>query len=84
MLFKIEVRVSKKSNVPDAEAAKIWSDAQHSGILCLVHVRVGKTFELEVDAEDAQDAEVVATLMCMNLLANHNIEDHTIVSVRPG
>ena len=41
-------------------------------------VRVGRAIELEVDADSASDAEVLAQRMCEKLLANPVTEDFRI------
>lgn len=84
MLFKIELAVTLKRQVPDPAAMEILQKLASYGFDCVQSVQTGKLFQIELDANTENDARDAAEIMCMNLFVNHNIEEHRIVSVRKG
>ena len=74
-LFQAKVFVHLRPSVldPAGEAAK--SASKRLGIDGVKQIRIGKSIELEIEAENKEDAQSKIELMSDRLLANPVIED---------
>ncbi len=70
------VRVTLRPVVNDPAGLSIADALRHLGFEGVESVRVGKYFELELDAPDRAAAEGRVDEMCRRLLANPVIEDY--------
>ena len=64
-----------KPLVHDPQGLAVLDRLNTLGFAAARRVRVGKRIEVEVEAPNASNAEVLATEMCERLLANPVIED---------
>jgi phosphoribosylformylglycinamidine synthase len=74
----VTVLVTLKPGVLDAEGRQVERALRELGYDQVAEVRTGKVIELELDAEDAEGARLVAQEMCEKLLANPVIEQYEI------
>lgn len=74
--MKITVFVTPKKNVLDPQGAAV-EHAMHSlDFTSAANVRVGKTVEFEVEAEDTPAFRASLDKLCHDLLSNPIIEDY--------
>lgn len=75
-VVKVTVFVTPKKNVLDPQGAAV-SHAMHSlGFPSASDVRVGKTVEFNLDAEDTPELRAQLDKICDGLLSNPVIEDY--------
>jgi phosphoribosylformylglycinamidine synthase len=74
--FKAEVFVVLKALVNDPEGLVIRDALRTIGYNEVTSVRSGKYLTIELEAEDAAEAEARLTQMCDKLLANPVIEEY--------
>jgi phosphoribosylformylglycinamidine synthase PurS subunit len=74
--FTAEVFVVLKPLVNDPEGLVIRDALRTIGFNEVTSVRSGKYLTIEMDAEDAAEADARATQMCDKLLANPVIEEY--------
>jgi phosphoribosylformylglycinamidine synthase len=77
-MFLAEVRVGFKQGVADPEGANTRKALQLLGFHEVEEVRSAKTFEIEIDAPDAQQARSSVEAMCDELLANPVVNEYEI------
>lgn len=82
MIFAVEVVVALKSVVNDPQGLVVRDGLHRLGFGSVRSVRVGKSIELEVEADNEADAREQVERMCEQLLRNTVIEDSRIESVR--
>ena len=82
MIYSVEVIVALKPVVNDPQGLVVRDSLRRLGFSGVHAVRVGKHIELEVDAENEQDARDQVERMCEQLLRNSVIEDSRIGSIR--
>jgi phosphoribosylformylglycinamidine synthase subunit PurS len=82
MNFAVGVIVALKPVVNDPQGLVVRDSLHRLGFSGVHAVRVGKHIELEVYAENEQDARDQVERMCEQLLRNTVIEDSRISSVR--
>ena len=78
MQFKATVIVSLKNGVLDPQGQAIEGGLTALGIAGVNSVRQGKQFEIDLEAESADDAQSRLHDMCERLLANTVIENYDI------
>jgi phosphoribosylformylglycinamidine synthase subunit PurS len=69
------VIVTPKPVVNDPQGITVRGGLHRLGFPEVSEVRVGKYIELQLEAEDEEDARARVSEMCRKLLANHVIED---------
>lgn len=77
MEFLAKVYVTLKSTVNDPQGLTVLSGLNSLGFQSVESVRSGKYWEIRVNEEDQQKAEVSVNEMCSRLLANPVIEKFT-------
>ena len=77
-LFKARVFVHLRPSVLDPAGEATRSATERLGICGVTQLRIGKSIELEIEAEDKEDARTKIELMSDQLLANPVIEDWTL------
>ena len=74
-LFKASVFVHLRPSVLDPAGEATRSATKRLGIEGVTQLRIGKSIELEIEAENKEDARSKIELMSDRLLANPVIED---------
>jgi len=82
MNFAVEVIVALKPVVNDPQGLVVRDSLHRLGFAGVQAVRAGKHIELEVSAENEQEARDQVERMCEQLLRNTVIEDSRICSIR--
>jgi phosphoribosylformylglycinamidine synthase subunit PurS len=82
MIFAVEVVVALKPVVNDPQGLVVRDSLHRLGFSSVRSVRVGKSIELEVEADSEDDARGQVELMCEQLLRNTVIEDSRIGTLR--
>ncbi len=78
MTFSAKVSIILKAGIADPQGQTIESALPALGYDAVKNVRVGKLIELEVEAEDAEQAKTSVQEMCERLLANPVIEAYAV------
>ncbi len=76
--MKFSVTVTLKKDVLDPQGKVVQNTLINMGMNNLKNIRQGKHFEIEVDENDAVNAERKIDEMCKKLLVNLIIEDYKI------
>ncbi len=74
-LFQARVLVHLRPSVLDPAGEAARSATKRLGIDGVTQIRIGKSIELEIEAENKEDAQSKIELMSDRLLANPVIED---------
>ena len=85
-LWKATVTVYPRREILDPQGKAIRDALHRVGFPAVQDVRAGKSFEIELGAADAADAERQLRSLCEKLLANTVVEDFSVappVEVRP-
>jgi phosphoribosylformylglycinamidine synthase PurS subunit len=82
MIFAVEVVVALKPVVNDPQGLVVRDSLHRLGFGSVRSVRVGKSIELEVEADSEDAARADVELMCEQLLRNTVIEDSRIGTLR--
>lgn len=82
MIFAVEVVVALKPVVNDPQGLVVRDGLHRLGFGSVRSVRVGKSIELEMEADNEADAREQVERMCEQLLRNTVIEDSRIESAR--
>ena len=77
-LFKARVFVHLRPSVLDPAGEATRSATKRLGIEGVTQLRIGKSIELEIEAENKQDARSKIELMSDRLLSNPVIEDWSL------
>ncbi|MHB9027001.1 MAG: phosphoribosylformylglycinamidine synthase subunit PurS [Armatimonadota bacterium] len=81
MLYHVQVEITLKPTVMDAQGTTIERALHKMGHAGVGNVRIGKFVTLEIEANSPDDAQRAADEMCQELLANPIIEQyHVLVS----
>ena len=78
MTFEAKVSIILKAGIADPQGQTIERALPALGYDAVKNVRVGKLIELEVEAEDAEQAKTSVEEMCERLLANPVIEAYAV------
>lgn len=76
--MKAKVTVYPRPEILDPQGKAIHQSLQRIGFDAVTRVRAGKSFEVELDLDDAGKAREVLDQMCRKLLANTVVEDYTV------
>ena len=82
MIFSVEVVVALKPVVNDPQGLVVRDSLHRLGFDGVRSVRVGKSIELEIEADSEDTARREVELMCEQLLRNTVIEDSRIEGIR--
>ena len=75
------VHVTLKEGVLDPQGKAIQRASTSLGLDTVKSVRQGKLFEIELEAPDAERAQIMIDELCLKLLANTVIEDYEIIKL---
>jgi phosphoribosylformylglycinamidine synthase len=78
MKYSVFVNVMLKEGIADPQGRTIENALPALGYSGVGDVRVGKRIELNVEADDTEDARRKVTEMCERLLANPVIEEFEV------
>lgn len=76
-MYRAKVTVTLKPDVMDPQGQAILEAAHHLGLTSVKNLRVGRYFELDIDATDESTAATCIEQICDKLLANPIIETYT-------
>lgn len=76
--MKARVIIVPRAEVLDPQGKAVQESLDRLGFGEVSDVRVGKSFDIELDAADADDARNQLDAMCRKLLANQVMEDYEI------
>lgn len=76
-MYKAKVNVTLKKSVLDPQGVTVLQALHSIGFEGAKDVRVGKFFEVNLEASDESQAETKLKEMCDKLLINPVIEDYT-------
>jgi phosphoribosylformylglycinamidine synthase PurS subunit len=75
---RLTVLIRPKAGILDPQGEAVQASLANLGF-SVVHARVGRLVDLEVDADDPENARTEVERMCAELLANPLIESFEIV-----
>lgn len=78
MLFHVQVEITLKPTVMDAQGSTIERALHKMGHAGVGNVRIGKFVTMEIDAASADAARLAGEEMCRELLANPIIEQFAV------
>lgn len=76
--MRARVTVYPRREILDPQGKAIGEALRRIGFGQVTEVRAGKSFEVDLDAEHAEEAESLLRSMCEKLLANTVVEDFEI------
>ncbi|NPV26138.1 MAG: phosphoribosylformylglycinamidine synthase subunit PurS [Firmicutes bacterium] len=76
-MFKANIHVTLKKSILDPQGTAVQKALHSLNYVNVTDVRLGKYFEVQLDAPDRAAAEAQVREMCERLLANPVIEDFT-------
>lgn len=82
--MKARVTVYPRREILDPQGKAILGALERIGFSDVKQVRAGKSFEIELGSEDAQEASEKLAQMCEKLLANTVVEEYQIELVGSG
>ncbi len=77
MRFKAEIRVMPKKEILDPQGKAVMLGLQNLGVQNIDDVRVGRHIDLELEAENQEEAETKVEQACKKLLANVIMETYS-------
>lgn len=83
-MIKARVVVFLKADVMDPQGVAVGQALESLGHKGVNKVRVGRAFDLELEATDAAAAEAEVKQMCESLLANTVIERYEVIIQQPA
>jgi len=78
-MYKAEITVTLRPSILDPQGKAAHHALGELGFQGIGQVRIGKLIELQIEADDATQAERIATETADKLLANPVMEDYRIV-----
>lgn len=76
--MKARILVYPRPEILDPQGKAIQSALERVGFDGVASVRAGKSFDVELDAANAEEARKQAADMCEKLLANPVVEDYSV------
>ncbi len=76
--MKVQVYTTLKEGVLDPQGKAVEAALKNLGFSGINKIRQGKLFDLELDAENKDEAKKLTEKICKVLLANMVIEDYKI------
>jgi phosphoribosylformylglycinamidine synthase PurS subunit len=77
MKFKAEIDVMPLPEILDPQGKAVGQGLQNLGLVQVEGVRIGKHITLHMEANNANEAEVIVLKACQNLLSNMIMENFT-------
>jgi len=77
-MYKATVNVTLRKSILDPQGKAAHHALQNLGMKEIDSVRIGKFIEMDIDAENKEEAHKVAETACSKLLANEVMEDFEI------
>ncbi len=78
MLYHVQIEITLKPTVMDAQGTTIERALHKLGHTSAANVRIGKFVTMELDAADPAEAQAAAEELCRELLANPIIEQFAV------
>ena len=82
MIFNVEVKVTLKPTVMDAQGTTIERALKKLGHDGVTNVRIGKYITMQVETGSENEAKAAAKVMCEELLANQIIEEFAVEVIK--
>lgn len=76
-MYKAKVNVTLKKSVLDPQGKTVMHALETMGVDSVKDIRVGKFFEVNLEAKDNAEAETQLKNICDKVLINPVIEDYT-------
>ena len=77
-MFKAIVNITLRDSILDPQGKATHHALQNLGLTDISNVRIGKLIELDIQADDEDEAHEKAEKACKQLLANAVMEDYEI------
>ena len=77
--MKVQVHTTLKEGVLDPQGKAVESALGNLGFTGIKKIRQGKLFDIDLDTDNKEEAEILTKEICKVLLANMVIEDYTII-----
>lgn len=77
-MYKAIVNITLRKSILDPQGKAAHNALKNLGLNEINQVRIGKLIELDVDADNKEEAHQVAKTACSKLLANEVMEDFEI------
>lgn len=77
-MYKATVNVTLRKSILDPQGKAAHNALKNLGLNEIDQVRIGKLIELDIDADNKEEAHEVAETACTKLLANEVMEDFKI------
>ena len=77
--MKVQVHTTLKEGVLDPQGKAVESALDNLGFTGIKKIRQGKLFDIDLDTDNKEEAEILTKEICKVLLANMVIEDYTII-----
>lgn len=74
MIFNIQVKVMPLKDLLDPQGKAVMGGLQNLGLSGIIDVRIGKHIDLQVEADNKEDALATAAEAANKLLANQVME----------
>ena len=78
MLFTASIQVMPHANLLDPQGKAVEKGLVNMGVHAVSAVRVGKNISLQIEAENAEKAKLIAENAGKQLLANPVMENYTL------
>ncbi|PAU94837.1 phosphoribosylformylglycinamidine synthase [Aliifodinibius salipaludis] len=77
-MYKATVNITLRKSILDPQGKAAHNALKNLGLKEVDQVRIGKLIELDIDADNKEEAHKVAETACSKLLANEVMEDFEI------
>jgi phosphoribosylformylglycinamidine synthase len=77
-MYKATVNVTLRKSILDPQGKAAHNALKNLGLNEVNQVRIGKLIELDIEADNKEEAHQVAETACSKLLANEVMEDFEI------
>lgn len=77
-MYKAKVNVTLRKSILDPKGKAAHHALHNLGLNEVQNVRIGKLIELDIDAQNVDNAKEIAEAACSKLLANEVMEDYNI------
>lgn len=77
-MYKAKVNITLRKSILDPKGKAAHHALKNLGLKEINDVRIGKLIELDIDADDENEARKLADNACTRLLANEVMEDYLI------
>ncbi|MES3630527.1 MAG: phosphoribosylformylglycinamidine synthase subunit PurS [Longimonas sp.] len=84
MTYHATISVTLRPSILDPEGKAVHQALQNLGQTSIANVRVGKRFEMDIEADTESEAYRIAETACENVLANPVMENYAIEVEAPA